>query len=107
MERACGPSLYAIQMAITSPLTKHFARPKGGLTSGRYFEKSTTNSAEENQVRHVYFVLSLGIIALGAIHIAATPRFFPHLSGPAVWFASGGLCHHPHWLIESAAARLW
>ncbi len=42
-------------------------------------------------MRHVYFVLSLAIIALGAIHIAATPRFFVHLSGAAVWFASGGL----------------
>src|SRR5437016_13611996 len=42
-------------------------------------------------MRHAYFVLSLAIIALGAIHIAVTPRFFAHLTGAAVWFASGGL----------------
>lgn len=42
-------------------------------------------------MRHVYFVLSLVIMLLGAIHITATPRFFSHLTGAAVWFASGGL----------------
>ena len=42
-------------------------------------------------MRHAYFVLSLGIIALGVIHIAATPRYFAQLTGGAVWFASGGL----------------
>lgn len=42
-------------------------------------------------MRRTYFVLSLGIIALGMIHIAATPRFFTHLTSAAVWFASGGL----------------
>ena len=42
-------------------------------------------------MRHVFFVLSLEIIALGAIHLAATPRFFSHLTGAALWFASGGL----------------
>ena len=42
-------------------------------------------------MRHVYLILSLGIIALGAIHIGATPRIFLHLTGAAVWFASGGL----------------
>ncbi len=42
-------------------------------------------------MRRAYFVLSLGIIALGMIHIAATPRFFTHLTSAAVWFASGGL----------------
>jgi len=57
-------------------------------------------------MRHVFFVLSLGIIALGAIHLAATPRFFSHLTGAALWFGSGGLAI-PHWCIESAAARLW
>ncbi len=42
-------------------------------------------------MRHVYFILSLGIVALGAVHIAATPRVFVHLTAAAVWFASGGL----------------
>lgn len=42
-------------------------------------------------MRHAYLVLSLGIIALGAAHIAATPRYFPELTASAVWFASGGL----------------
>ena len=41
-------------------------------------------------MRHVYLALSLGIVALGAIHVAATPRFFGHLTAAAVWFASGG-----------------
>jgi hypothetical protein len=42
-------------------------------------------------MRVVYFVLSIAIIALGIVHIAATPHLFsqPTLSG--VWFASGGL----------------
>ncbi len=30
-------------------------------------------------------------MALGVIHIAATPKFFAHLTGAALWFASGGL----------------
>jgi|SRR5215467_14379 len=42
-------------------------------------------------MRHAYLVLSLCIIAFGLIHIAATPRYSPHLTGGAVWFASGGL----------------
>ncbi|HVE78059.1 MAG TPA: hypothetical protein VNA89_04310 [Gemmatimonadaceae bacterium] len=42
-------------------------------------------------MRRAYLVLSLGIIALGAVHIAATPRYFTHLSSAAVWFAGGGL----------------
>lgn len=42
-------------------------------------------------MRRAYLVLSLGIIALGAVHIAATPRYFTRLTGAAVWFASGGL----------------
>jgi hypothetical protein len=42
-------------------------------------------------MQRTYFGLSLGIVALGAVHIAATPRFFPHLTSTAVWFASGGL----------------
>ena len=42
-------------------------------------------------MRRAYFVLSLGTMALGLIHVAATPRFFPHLTSGAVWFASGGL----------------
>lgn len=42
-------------------------------------------------MRQVYFVLSLGIIALGLIHIASAPRFFMHLTTAAVWFASGGI----------------
>ena len=39
----------------------------------------------------LYFVFSVAIIGLGVIHIAATPHLFPHLTGAAVWFASGGL----------------
>jgi hypothetical protein len=42
-------------------------------------------------MRRAYVVLSLGIIALGVVHIAATPRFFTDLTSAAVWFASGGL----------------
>jgi len=42
-------------------------------------------------MRRSYFVLSLGIIAFGIIHIAATPRYFTHLTSAAVWFTSGGL----------------
>ncbi len=42
-------------------------------------------------MRRAYLVLSLGIIALGAVHIAATPRYFAQLTSAAVWFASGGL----------------
>jgi hypothetical protein len=42
-------------------------------------------------MRRVYFALSLGIVALGAVHIAATWRYFTQLTSAAVWFASGGL----------------
>lgn len=42
-------------------------------------------------MRRAYFVLSLAMIGLGAIHMAATPRYFAHLTTAAVWFASGGL----------------
>src|SRR5262245_14973437 len=42
-------------------------------------------------MRHVYLALSLGIVALGLVHIAATPRLFTSLTPGAVWFASGGL----------------
>ncbi len=42
-------------------------------------------------MRYIYMALSIGIIALGAIHIAATPRFFPQLTSAAMWFASAGL----------------
>ena len=52
---------------------------------------SPSSPAAEGRMRRAYLVLSLGIIALGAVHIAATPRYFPELSAAAVWFASGGL----------------
>ena len=42
-------------------------------------------------MRRVYLALSLGIIVLGMIHIAATPRYFTQLTSASVWFASGGL----------------
>jgi hypothetical protein len=42
-------------------------------------------------MRRAHLVLSLGIIALGIVHIAATPHYFTHLSSGAVGFASGGL----------------
>jgi hypothetical protein len=39
----------------------------------------------------LYLALSLGIVALGLVHIIATPRLFTHLTPDAVWFANGGL----------------
>jgi hypothetical protein len=42
-------------------------------------------------MHRAYLVISVGIIALGLVHIAATPRIFPALTSTAVWFASGGL----------------
>ena len=42
-------------------------------------------------LRYLYVILSVGIIAFGVIHIAATPKFFMHLTSAAVWFASGGV----------------
>ena len=42
-------------------------------------------------MHRAYLVVSVGIIVLGLVHIAATPRFFPALTSTAVWFASGGL----------------
>jgi hypothetical protein len=50
-----------------------------------------SNSAQSRWIPIVYLVLSVAIIALGVVHIAATPHFFPHLTAGAVWFASGGL----------------
>ena len=42
-------------------------------------------------MRVLYLVVSLAIIGLGMVHIAAAPHFFPHLTAGALWFASGGL----------------
>ena len=42
-------------------------------------------------MRLIYLIFSFCVIALGLIHVASTPRFFPHLTSGAVWFASGGL----------------
>ena len=42
-------------------------------------------------MRRAYFAISIGIILLGLVHIAATPRYFPALTSTSVWFASGGL----------------
>lgn len=42
-------------------------------------------------MRYVYLIFSIGVLALGAIHIAATPRFFAQLTSGAMWFASAGL----------------
>ncbi len=42
-------------------------------------------------MRRIYFSLSVGIMALGVVHIASTPRFFTELTNAAVWFAGGGL----------------
>ena len=42
-------------------------------------------------MRRAYLVLSVAIIVLGMVHIAATPRYFTGLTAQAVWFASGGL----------------
>jgi hypothetical protein len=42
-------------------------------------------------MRRAYFVLSVGVILLGMVHVAATPRYFARLTSAAVWFASGGL----------------
>lgn len=39
-------------------------------------------------MRKVYGVLGWGIIALGILHMASSPRA---LTGPAVWFFSGGI----------------
>jgi hypothetical protein len=36
------------------------------------------------------FAVSWSIIALGAIHIGATPIFVPELGKPALWFAAAG-----------------
>ena len=42
-------------------------------------------------LRVLYFVVSVMIIALGVIHVAAMPRFFATLTSGAIWFASGGI----------------
>ena len=39
----------------------------------------------------MYFVVSVMIIALGMIHLAASPKFYAHLTSAALWFASGGV----------------
>ena len=63
------------------------------MSSGRVLNHALKVSCarEDSFVRSLYLVVSIGIIALGVIHIAATPKFFPHLTGGAVWFASGGV----------------
>lgn len=39
----------------------------------------------------IYLILSWGLVALGAVHMLATPRFFQSLTSSALWFASGGI----------------
>lgn len=42
-------------------------------------------------MRPLYRLLSAGQVALGLVHMSATPALFDHLSTRALWFASGGL----------------
>lgn len=49
-------------------------------------------------IRAIYAVASAALGALGAVHVAATPRFFPALTPSALWFAAGGL-----WMMLVAA----
>jgi hypothetical protein len=39
----------------------------------------------------IYLILSWGLVALGAVHMLATPRSFESLTSSALWFASGGI----------------
>ncbi len=42
-------------------------------------------------MKRVYLLLGWGIVALGVIHMLATPRYFKTLTGAALWFFSGGM----------------
>jgi hypothetical protein len=42
-------------------------------------------------MKTTYLVIGWGIIALGALHISATPVYFHSLTPSALWFGSGGL----------------
>ena len=42
-------------------------------------------------MKTTYLLIGWAIIALGVLHISATPRFFHALTSSALWFASGGL----------------
>jgi hypothetical protein len=39
----------------------------------------------------LYAVLAWGIVALAVVHMAATFRLFPSLTGAAIWFFTGGI----------------
>jgi hypothetical protein len=39
----------------------------------------------------IYLILSWGLVALGAVHILAAPRYFESLTSSALWFVSGGI----------------
>ncbi len=42
-------------------------------------------------MKYLYAFISWGIVALGAIHMLATFRFFHTLNSAALWFVSGGI----------------
>jgi len=42
-------------------------------------------------MNRLYGILPWGVIALGALHMAATLRFFDRLSSSALWFFNGGI----------------
>jgi hypothetical protein len=49
-------------------------------------------------MRWIYVAACGALGLLGAVHVAATPQFFPALTPSALWFAAGGL-----WMILVAA----
>ena len=42
-------------------------------------------------IQRLYAFCGWGIVALGGLHMSATPRFFDALTGSALWFFSGGI----------------
>ena len=42
-------------------------------------------------MKYLYAIMSWGIVALGAVHMLATLRFFHTLNSAALWFFSGGI----------------
>ena len=42
-------------------------------------------------MKHLYAIVSWGIVALGTVHMLATLRIFNTLSSAALWFFSGGI----------------
>lgn len=102
------------RVAATAITAVYLARALGGTGAGGFIEDRTAREAvfslvalaigalhavglrdlwatETARLARLAARVGQAMIALGVVHVAATPIFFSRLGEPAVWFVSGGL----------------